>query len=353
MKADKIIEKFGLRQVRVIGGKLGQKMEEDCIRMFVDGDPSGTFKYLEWMFYQAGGGGEVLHRTMTQWSEGEHGEPSLHDQIRYSFLSQRANGWTDDLGTPIQRVTAEAATAAWEVQEEEMKWYHVYGDEDYVMQGGFGFYRSWPGPDDRYAIIVDTVRRFHRHQQALRVKGRSTDLNLGNYPTLASLLVVLKDVTAAELKEDVDYDLVYSDEWVQVYCPYNIGASLKLGISKWCTANESMFMSALAGEGKNRWKEYAGESALYYCHFRNCHSGSKIRHVAIQIVLNSGSKAVSQAKYWDADDKANTLSEFLAALSLCPHIRMDHMTSFQAATNAVAEHFRQFNRGRLVTNFSP
>jgi hypothetical protein len=367
VKAEKFIEKFGLRQMRMIGGELRQKMDEDCIRKFVDGDPSATSKYLDWMLHQAGGGRDVLDRAMTQWSKGEHGEPSLRTQIRECYISQRISGWKDDLGNPVPPVSEEDAEKLWEANENEMKWYHIYGDEDYVTQGGFGFYRSWPGPDGRYSVIVDAVQRFHRHSTALRAKGRSTDLSLWNYPSITSLLVVLKDVTAAELKASVDYDLVYSDEWVQVYCPYNIGASLKLGIVKWCTSSESMFMSALGGEGKNRWKEYANESALYYCHFRNIPNDVNIptKHVAVQVEFYSKSKAtervpnefvnapISCAKYWDAEDKSHTLAEFLAALVLRNYTRYSHMASFRAALTAIEAHFRKFNRGRVVTDFSP
>jgi len=359
VRADKIIEKFGLRQVRTIHGNLGQKMEESCIRKFVEGDPSGTAKYLEWMLYQAGGGKSKLDRSVKQWNEGEHGEPSLKEQLRNLFVTSRMGHWTDDDGNQMMPVPKHLAEAEWDREEKRMMDYHVYGDEEYVEQGCFGFYRCWPGANECYALIVDAVRRFHKHSAALRAKGHSTDLSMVNYPDLADLQVVLKDVTAAELKADVDYDVVYSDEWIQVFCPYNIGASLKLGHDKWCTANESMFLQALSGDGKNRWKEYASISALYYCHFKDVPEGVATKHVAIQVVFTgedvpnaSPKMLVAYAKYWDTEDKSHSLEEFLKEVGKCAAMRLQHLNSFNWAILAVVKHYSEFNRKRIVLNLS-
>mgnify|MGYP007070556602 FL=1 len=238
--------------------------------------------------------------------------------------------------------------------------YHVFGDEEYVEQGCFGFYHCWPGANECYELIVDAVRRFHKHSAALRAKGRSTDLTIANYPDLADLQAVLKDVTAAELKADVDYDVVYSDEYVQVFCPYNIGASLKLGHTKWCTSNESMFLQALTGSGKNRWKEYASGSALYYCHFRDVPEGVMTKHVAIQVLFpgvtmhmdTEPKRMVAYAKYWDTEDKSHSLEEFLKEAGKCAAMRIQHLNSFNYAILAVVEHYREFDRKRVVMNFS-
>jgi hypothetical protein len=259
--------------------------------------------------------------------------------------------------TPVPRHVAEEE---WDREERRMRDYHVFGDEEYVEQGCFGFYRCWPGANECYELIVDAVQRFHKHSATLRAKGRSTDLTIYNYPDLADLQVVLKDVTAAELKADVDYDVVYSDEYIQVFCPYNIGASLKLGHTKWCTANESMFLQALTGSGKNRWKEYASISALYYCHFKDVPEGAMTKHVAIQVLFpgveacfgTDPKRMVAYAKYWDTEDKSHSLEEFLKEAGKCQAIRLQHLNSFNHAILAVVEHYREFNRQRVVTNFS-
>jgi hypothetical protein len=367
VKADKIIEKFGLREPRLIRGKCGQKMDEDCIQRFVRGDPSLSCKYLEWMLYQAGGGKSKLDRSSKQWQDGEHGEPSLRQQLRECWIKARVEGYKDDIGVAVKPVTLVEATADWEANEDDLRRYHVYGDEEYIEQGCFGFYQSWPGANGHYETILNSVQRFHRHAAALRAKGNSTDLSLSEYPNLSDLLSALRDVAAAELKADVDCDSVYEDDWVRVYCPYNVGASLKHGIAKWCTANESMFLQALTGEGKNRWKEYAATSALYYCHFKRMQAdkSTHLNHVAIQIDFGftpsnapvstkEGSRsAVAYAKYWDADDQSHSLAEFLDLLSKSYLTHPNHMTAFRGAITAIAEHYRVIDKGRYVTNFSP
>lgn len=371
MKADRIIEKFGLRQIRNIRGTAGQKMDEDCIQKFVDGDPSGTCKYLEWMFYQAGGGGEKLTRSIRQWEDGEHGEPPLKVQLRDHFVKMRMKPWLDDDGKTVAPVSRDEAARTWEAEEDGLKWFNIYGDEEYAEQGCFGFYQHWPGANDYYCMIVDAVKRFHRHAAALRSKGHSTDLSLKNYPQIVDLMEALKDVTLAELKADVNYDLVYTDDWLQVYCPLNVGASLKFGHTKWCTSNESMLVQAVAGVGKNRWREYASTSALYYCHFRNIPDRieTPVKHVAVQVVFPHDDKGaaipaclkpsldvrahVAYAKFWDTEDKSNTMANFLDELGKCVYIQKDHIVSFQCAINAIVEHFRALDPKSLEVNLVP
>lgn len=357
MKADQIIDKFALRATCTVGGKKGQKMDEACIQRFVKGDPSGRGKYLEWMLFQAGGGKARYDKSIQQWSMGSHGEESIRDQLRKVWIDDAVSGFRDDFGNPVKPVSLEEAERSWAENEESLRKQHVFGDEDYSSFGGFAFHRSWPGKGDLYELIVSSVQRFHRHQQTLRAKGKSTDLCLHQYPNLTDLLIALKDITAQELKEDLDYDVVYKDNYLAVVCPFNIGASLKFGIDKWCTANESMFLQALSGEGINRWHEYASRSSLYYFRFKQMDKfGFPFNACAVELRWEMDStkgieKQISEANYWDAEDEPRNLREWLNKMATNKSVTIQHMKSFKAAVQKMKEHYRNFPRSRVVTSF--
>jgi hypothetical protein len=357
VKADKIIEKFALRAPCVIGGKAGQKMDEECIQRFISGDPSGRGKYLEWMLFQAGGGKTKYERALDQWKTGNHGEESVSTQLRHIWIKDAMEGYRDDNGNPVKPVTQAEAEESWKQHEKELRTQHVYGDEDYLAYGGFGFYRSWPGKNSLYELIVKTVGRFHRHQDVLKTQGKSLDLNVKSYPNLSDLLFALKDITANELMRDLDYDVVYRDDYLAVVCPFNIGASLKFGIPKWCTSNESMFISALSGQGTNRWHEYASISALYYFRFKGMAAyGHPVNACAVQMNFEPSDTGLDQriadAAYWDAEDKSFNLREWLSAMTTNPAVTLDHIASFKSAIKEMKTHFQNFPRDRVVTTFS-
>jgi len=356
MKADQIIEKFGLRDLCVVNGVLGQKMDEGCIQRFVENDPSKTGKYLEWMLYQAGGGVCRLDRSTVQWENGEHKEPALREQLKAAWIEDLVKGYKDDNGVDVPPISQEEAEKKWAEDEPALKRLHIYGDEDYVQHGCFGFYRNWPGRNNLYPEIVKLVERFHRHRAALKAQGKSIDLSLKTYPNLPDLAKALENISAAEIRAIQDYDVIFKSEWLLVSCPYTVGASLRLGIPKWCTSNESGFLSALSGGGKNRWKEYAEHHALYYCRFRKLAKPAAfpVDYVAIQVPFCSNVPLVptfTGANYWDADDKSSDLNGWLAKMTRHPCMTLDHVQSFKDALQAMIDHFKQFPKERLVLNF--
>lgn len=375
MKVGQIIEKFRLKDDCLVGGVVCHKMEDACIHRFIDGDPSGHGKYLLWMLYQAGGGKERLERSSAQWSKGEHGEPPLRDMVKFHWVKSRVRGFTDDTtGEVYPPVSESEADKAWKEEEPILRDDYVYGDQDHQAEGGFGFFQTWDSSGGAYQRIVDLVGRFHKHRQALGAKGVKMDLTMDNYPHVDDLAEALKEVTAHELRTRLDHDVVYHNAYIQVVCPYTIGSSLLYGINKWCTSNDSEMMRSLTGKTKNRWAEYAGVSALYYCRFKNIWGDSS--SVAVQIMLvgagtptlepgdvlpdghltRKGEESVStwevtHATYWDAEDKSHKLHEFLDRLTLNATATREHLSSFREALEAIAKHYRTFDYRRVVTNW--
>ena len=59
-----IADKYGLDNPCVVNDAPGRKMDGDCFRRFVEGDPSGNLKYLDWMIFQAGGGEQKFEKSV-------------------------------------------------------------------------------------------------------------------------------------------------------------------------------------------------------------------------------------------------------------------------------------------------
>ena len=320
-------------------------MDETCIQKFVESDPSGNGKYLEWMLYQAGGGKDRLEKSTAQWEKGDHGEPSVRETLREQFIKDCLAGYIDDYGHFVPPMPKDAADRQWEEAEPRLRRQHIYGDEDYAITG-FGFYRSWPGYNNLYEQIVQTVSRFHRYQQALKSGGKSVDLSLNSYPNLRDLMEALQDLTLIELKNDLVYDTVWDDDQLTIIAPYTIGASIRFGIAKWCTSCESMMRSALAGQGPNRWKEYAKDSALYYCKFKvdKSHECFPWNAIAIQVNIQGGK--MSEAKFWDANDASHDQATALSGID--SKVGAMHWKSFSQALPSVAKHFASYPSAKVV-----
>src|SRR4051794_36934698 len=104
-RANEVIEKYGLRENCSVRGVVGQKMDEDCIRQFVAGDPSGNGKYIGWMLLQAGGGQERLDKSEGQWDKGDHGEQPVRETLRKHYIEDAVHGYTDDTSKQVHPVT--------------------------------------------------------------------------------------------------------------------------------------------------------------------------------------------------------------------------------------------------------
>jgi galactitol-specific phosphotransferase system IIB component len=189
---------------------------------------------------------------------------------------------------------------------------------------------------------VDTVSRFHRYQEKLKSIGKSIDLNVTTYPNLVDLQSALTDITFLEVKNNLDHDIVFEDDQIIVVCPYNIGSSLKYGHHKWCTSNESMFRTACGGgEGPNRWKEYAKESALYYCRFKKVPTGHLLEHAAIQIPF----MGKGEWKLYDTLDSSHDL--MATTKSVGDSFGSAPKASFMLAAVAVTKHLKTYPHTRL------
>jgi len=345
-----IAEKYGLNNPCIVNDVPGLKMDSDCLRRFAEGDPSGNLKYLDWMIFQAGGGTQKFERSVSQWEKGDHGEQPVKGTLREKYLADAVTGYIDDDDKPVAPVSHDEAVKAWDEKDGDFyRRMHLYGDEEYALTG-FGFYRSWPGKDSLYEQIVQAVSRFHRYRTKLVSLKKSVDLSVASYPNFRDLLEVLSDITYLEVKNDADYDLVFENDHITVICPFNVGASMKFGHQKWCTANESMFKAAVAENGPNRWKEYAKESALYYVTIKSsvaiAGEGTELAQIAIQAPF---SKKASVWKLYDTNDTGRSESEMVGMI--CEAFGAGVEGSLNRALSACRAHLKTYPKSRLNLEF--
>lgn len=343
-----IEDKYGLDNLCVVQNVPGRKMDSDCFRRFTEGDPSGNLKYLDWMIFQAGGGTQKFEKSVLQWEKGDHGEQPVKGTLREKYLADAVAGYIDDNDKPVAPVSYADAVRAWDEKDGEFyRRQHIYGDEEYAITG-FGFYRSWPGKDSLYEQIVQAVSRFHRYRSKLVSLNKSVDLSVSSYPNFRDLLEVLSDITYLEVKNAADYDTVFDNEHVTVVCPFNVGASMKFGHQKWCTANESMFKSAVADNGPNRWKEYAKDAALYYFKMKAETVGEDetLAQIAVQAPF---SKKDSEWKLYDTHDTARSETETHGMV--CEAFGGQVGASFKRALSACRAHLKNYPKSRLNLEF--
>jgi hypothetical protein len=269
----------------------GPIMDQDTFGTFVRLDPSGNSKYLEWMIFQAGGGQSAMCKMHHMW-HGESAKDKLGQgaAIRQDFLESSLRGFTDEQGEYHPPVKQATALTRWNdgVHEQMYRQFHV-GDEDVALEGGFGFYRHWQSRQSLYDGIVETIKLWHGQQAALkayneelRAAGHDAieldiyakwsfsgyDQSRAVYGNLAQLQQAMRAVQWKKVLLDVRHDTVYDDDLLHVVCPLTVGASVKWGVDKWCTANDSNMQEALTGQSpiKSHWENYLAQGpVVYWC----------------------------------------------------------------------------------------
>lgn len=299
----------------------GRVMSEDCLKRFIAQDPSGNNKYLDWMLFQAGGGQETMARSLGLWhGDGPADERALLNQCRQEWVEEQVKGGPDEGGThrpPIKKDEAEKAWTrdGWDVRS--MREF-IMGDQDVAYEDGFGFYRDWPGKDNIYSRLISIITFWHQglprlkaqNEKAARYKSlearptvsiSAEDANFmakcraenfkpmfveldiykgwqpseysqpkAHYKDLKDILSAISSLRKQQVLNDIRHIKVYEDDIVVAVCPLTVGASIRFGSMKWCTANKTEFDRNFDGRHPiaHSWKTYASQGPLIYARFK-------------------------------------------------------------------------------------
>jgi len=312
-RVDFVIQKYRLAETTFIeaeekGAKLGNGaiMDQATVQRFIEDDPSGNLKYLDWMIFQAGGGQDAMEKSIGLWEGESDADPnSLRNQCRMDFVEEQVNGYTDEKGVRHHPLNRDEAGAAWKHWEDRSKFEFIMGDQDVAEEEGYGFFRSWPGKNNLYQKIVNTVKLWHSAQAKLLAQNQKHDrlerlrkspLSLWSaddklfmkrcedsqlsptvvldiysgwkpkeysqttavYKNLDDLLRTLAEVRKTQVMRDVRVDKIYEDANVLVVCPLTVGASIKYGLGKWCVCNKTEFDRSFEARGAadGNWQRY-------------------------------------------------------------------------------------------------
>lgn len=296
----------------------GPVMAEETLQKFIDADPSGNNKYLEWMIFQAGGGQDAMEKSLALWDgEGPSDKNSLCSQCREDFIDECIKGFVEENGTKHPPVSRQQAEKQWEVWKERGRFEFVMGDQDVCFEDGFGFYRAWPGKNGIYQKVANAVQiwdqgipkfratneRMDRYETLLKKASSAWSVEeakfvadykenpvaarieldiykgwqpseMGQpkaaYKNLEDLLAAVSDLRRAQVLRDARHEIVYEDEIVKAVAPLTIGASVKFGSVKWCTSTRTEFDRVFdpRQQGTNNWKNYTSKGVLVFLNFK-------------------------------------------------------------------------------------
>lgn len=325
-RVDFVVKKYRLDELTFIdaeanGKKLGhgKLMSDDCLQRFIQADPSGDNKYLDWMLFMAGGGHDAMEKSLLLWNGESPDDPnSLRNLCYKDFITEQTQGHTDEKGVRHAPVSKEEAEAAWVKAEPRHLFEFIMGDQDIAAEDGYGFFREWPGKDGLYERIANVVQLWHQalpklkaqndaFQRAARIRSKPhidwtdqdrafmtkfsdnpvkelVELDLyakwkpkdysqagATYKTIQAVLRQLSDIRRLQILRDDRHDVIYEDNVVKVMCPLTVGSSLKHGSSKWCVSNRTEFDRSIDGNNYgtgHNWKHYTQRGPLVFLLFK-------------------------------------------------------------------------------------
>lgn len=371
----------------------GPIMDPATFQRFVDGDPSGNLKYLDWMLFMAGGGQTVMRQALALWKgNGLNDALSLRNLAHDDYVAEQMAGHVDEVsGVKHAPVSALEAEKRWSAYEPEALHEFIMGDQDISAYGGFGFYRHWPGKDGYYAKIVEAVQLWHKSQSKLKARNSANkDGRIGNidldiyrgwsltsfsqedavYGRFSALTEALTCVRVDVILENIRAENIYEDIYLKAVCPLTVGASIKFGIPRWCTANRSDFERACASEYQTSysWKNYTGRGPLVYLTFKSSSQYSVLNSVAslalhlepgtLSILRQRSKDTLANLPVYDADNTAPQAhySDIVRALT-ASHVRELNATtsdlgsklqaSLDKAIDAIALWYESFDMSTL------
>lgn len=263
-------------QVRLRELGPGPKLSPAVIDRFVAADKTPNKDWLDWIFFQAGGGAKGR----------DHSQRAL-EQIKETFISERVNGYhdtvTNETHPPVPR---EVAHERWVKREPRFREILASAEQDIVQKlGVFGWYRDWPGSGHNrlYEKVEAAIKKYLKlypkmleMNQEMALEGKepvpATPDAIATWEDMDKISEKVEryhasrkargDIRLAQWKKE---DWIYSDDYVEAIAPLTYAAAVKFGWDSWPWANPERFEQALTGErfGNDAWKSATGQGKVY------------------------------------------------------------------------------------------
>jgi len=245
----------------------GPKVEADVIKKLILADSTPDQRWLEWIFFQAGGG-----------QRAKDAAKRALEQTKERFIDERVNGFenpdTKEKFKPVPKAEADARWAAVEPRWQEIL---ISADQDVVDHlGVFGYHRGWPGKDKIYSRVTKAVSSFLKLQdkaeqmnaERMTQAAEPIQLHPHSFATLDDLEKVIRKIdryfASKEARDDIDVEKIFENDMVRVLAPLTYAASVRYGFDNWPFANRVVFGGVLDSHQSFRdaWKSTTQRAVL-------------------------------------------------------------------------------------------
>lgn len=253
----------------------GPIIEPATIDRLISADTTPDKKWLNWIFYEAGGGLKAKQQL-----------PFALAYVKGEYVRDRTKPRVKDGKIIRAAMTPEEVEENWKkTQESKYKDYLEVSDQDLVHRlKTFGYYRSWPGKDRIYEHVVAAISNYlPLYDKALemnaeigRGKGRvdTEPSNIGSYEDMNKVTDTVKRYFAARVaRTDVRIGTdrpIYEDDNLVVIAPLTHAASVRYGFPKWQWSDPERFHKALVDPTEqNKWTNLTRHgSAIFFFQFK-------------------------------------------------------------------------------------
>jgi len=274
MNPDGSLRSVELRQPTNAGGAVpgpGPLVAPDAVNRLLKADTTPDKHWLDWIFFQAGGGQKAKEATA-----------DALRQIRDRFVDERVNGWTHpESGKYQPPVPREQAEQRWAAAEPKFRDVLAVCDQDAVKRlRTFGFFRDWPGNANIYQNVVAAATSYLKffpklqtmNKEIVRDGGEPLPETPDSVPTWERMGEVAKKVeryfASKKARTDIREQTIYDDDVLTALAPLTYAAAVKYGYDLWPWASRKGFDAVLAGESgdwrfRDEWKGRTGKGSVF------------------------------------------------------------------------------------------
>jgi hypothetical protein len=254
---------------------MGPIMAPDVINKLLKTDPTPDKRWLDWVFFEAGGGETAKAATV-----------EALRQIRDRFIDERTNGWTHPAtGVYQPPVPREQAEQRWTAAEPKFREVLTVCDQDQVKRlRTFGYFRDMPGNANRYTNVIDAMTKYMKlytklvqmNKEVAREGGEAmadAPDSVGTWEKMADIAKKVERYFASKKARTdiriVDNKPIYEDDIIVAVVPLTYAAAVRYGYDLWPWASRKGFEGVLSGESgdwrfRDEWKQRTQRNIFVY-----------------------------------------------------------------------------------------
>jgi hypothetical protein len=245
-------------------------VEKEVIDRLVAADITENQDWIDWIFFQAGGGNAAAARR-----------PDAIKRTGYVYRQHWINGFTTADGKHVDGVSKEVAEKYWlEKQKPIMEEYFISVPEDLIdtYQGTFGYSSHWPGKYNIYARIenalklyFETIGDFNSISSEAKLKLKTEPRNFPSVADLASYaerlsLSIKNSVVKLNRGKGQKDSVIYDDDYCVAIAPASYAAAVRYGNEHWGLSSKKLYrdyMYAPNATVKTEWENIQAYNPVF------------------------------------------------------------------------------------------